>query len=156
MQSPEDPSPNTEPLINRSFRSLPRAICVGSCALQGRPGSPGSDGASPYRASTRCRLLRAGLERRSMLRAILLVVVLVLVLDLLWGQPQRAGDARRPVRTEPLPTIRVRFIPLNQSVIFVTSVQPIRTINGVTLLCGDLILRHQSISGTRNSLDIPT
>jgi hypothetical protein len=38
-----------------------------------------------------------------MLRTILLVVV-VLVLDLLGGQPERAGNARRPVRTEPLPT----------------------------------------------------
>jgi hypothetical protein len=28
-------------------------------------------------------------------------------------QPERAGDARRPVRTEPLPTIQVRFIRLN-------------------------------------------
>jgi hypothetical protein len=40
---------------------------VGSCVFQGRPGSPGSDGASPYR-----------LKHRSILRAILLVVVLVL------------------------------------------------------------------------------
>jgi hypothetical protein len=36
------------------------------------------------------------------------------------GQPQREGDARRPVRTEPLPTMRVRFIRLHQSVIFAT------------------------------------
>jgi hypothetical protein len=44
---------------------------------------PGSDGASPYRPSTRCRLLTAGLERRPLLRAILLVLVVVVVLDLL-------------------------------------------------------------------------
>jgi hypothetical protein len=47
--------------MNLSFRSLQRVICVGSCVFQGWPGSPGSDGASPYR-----------LERRSMLRTIVL------------------------------------------------------------------------------------
>jgi hypothetical protein len=67
---------------------------VGVHALSaGRPGNPGSDGASPYR-----------LNRRSILRAILLVVVVVLVLDSFWGLNRNPGDARRPVRTEPLPT----------------------------------------------------
>jgi hypothetical protein len=46
-------------------------------------------------------------------RAILLVVV---VLDLLLGvQPKRAGDARRPVRTEPLPTALSFALSLEQS-----------------------------------------
>jgi hypothetical protein len=48
---------------------------------RGWPGNPGSDGASPYR-----------LERRSMLRAILLVVVLVH--DLLWEAPVAARMTR--------------------------------------------------------------
>jgi hypothetical protein len=69
-----DPSPKTEPSMNRSFPSPQRFICAGSCVFQGRPKSPGSDGASPYR-----------LEHRSMVRPILLVVVVLLVLDLLWG-----------------------------------------------------------------------
>jgi hypothetical protein len=45
--------------------------------------APGSDGASPYR-----------LEHRSMLRAILLVVVLVL--DFLWGFNRSARVTRAP------------------------------------------------------------
>jgi hypothetical protein len=47
------PSPNSEPSMNRSFRSTQRVICVGSCVFQGRPGNPGSDGASPYRLKRR-------------------------------------------------------------------------------------------------------
>jgi hypothetical protein len=48
----EAPSPNTEPSMDRSFRSPQQVICVGSCVFQGRPGSPGSDGASPYHTSS--------------------------------------------------------------------------------------------------------
>ena len=49
-------------------------------------------------------------------RPILLVVVVVLVLDLLWGvNRSRAGDARRPVRTEPLPTALSVALSLEQS-----------------------------------------
>ena len=56
MQHPEDlsASPITEyrTIMNRSFRSPQRVICVGSCVFQGQPESPGSDGASPYRTSS--------------------------------------------------------------------------------------------------------
>jgi hypothetical protein len=94
IQSPEDfrgdPLSNTEPSMDRSFPLPQRVSCVGSCLFQGRPGSPGSDGASPYR-----------LERRSMLRAIPLVVVIVLVLDLLWVNPSSRVTRAGPVRTEP-------------------------------------------------------
>src|SRR5580692_9193455 len=49
-----------------------------------------------------------------MLRAILLVVVLVL--DSPWGgNRSRAGEARRPVRTEPLPTALIVALCLEQS-----------------------------------------
>jgi hypothetical protein len=80
--------------MHRSFRSPQRVICVGSRVFPGRPGSPGSDGAFPYR-----------LERRSMLGAILLVVVVVLVLDLLWGfnRSARVTRAARFVRSLSLP-----------------------------------------------------
>jgi hypothetical protein len=64
-----------------------------------RPESPGSDGASPYRP-----------ERRFMLKAILLVVVLVLDLFLGVNRSARVA-ARRAVRTEPLPTIRLKSKP---------------------------------------------
>jgi hypothetical protein len=36
--------------LNEPARSFTqRVICMGSCVFQARPGSPGSDGASPYR-----------------------------------------------------------------------------------------------------------
>jgi hypothetical protein len=56
MQRPEDPGgahlriPNLS--MNRSFRSARQVLHVGSCVFQGRPGSPGSDGASPYHTNS--------------------------------------------------------------------------------------------------------
>jgi hypothetical protein len=35
--------------MNPLVPSPQRVICMGSCVFQARPGSPGSDGASPYR-----------------------------------------------------------------------------------------------------------
>jgi hypothetical protein len=62
-----------------------RGSLVGAHAPStGWPENPGSDGASPYH-----------LERRFMLRTILLVVVLVLVLDLLWGRSHGVTRAAR-------------------------------------------------------------
>jgi hypothetical protein len=85
MQSPEDPGvrPITEyRTINEPLVPFTTAghFALGSRVFQGWPGSPGSDGASPYH-----------LERRFMLRIILLVIVVVLVLDSPGGQTLPRG-----------------------------------------------------------------
>jgi hypothetical protein len=59
---------------------LQRFVCGGSRVVREWPGNPGSGGASPYH-----------LERRSMLRAILVVVV---VLDLLWESTEGVNRNR--------------------------------------------------------------
>jgi hypothetical protein len=77
MQSPEDLSgrPITEyrTIMNRSFRSPQRVICLGSCVFQGRPGTP-----------VWTQPLPTALSVALCLEQILLVVV-ILVLDLLRG-----------------------------------------------------------------------
>jgi hypothetical protein len=89
MQRPEDPSGS----LIREYRTINEPLVLFGLFVwvhafsEGRPGSPGSDGASPYRP-----------ERRSLLRGIVLVVVVVLVLDSLCGNPNRSARMTRAPR----------------------------------------------------------
>jgi hypothetical protein len=95
---------------------LRRFVCGGSRSVRGWLGYP-----------VRTEPLPTILSDALCLEQILLVVVLVL--DVLWVDRRRGGDARRPVRTEPRPTALSVALCLEQ---FFSSSFSLRTANGPT------------------------